>query len=131
MTKVIGILIAIVVVYCAWHFYLYWVDVKNDDGKQAQVQEINPNYLPGMPSELLESYLKAKQESPKAVGNWLAAYGSQVSDPRKAWIQLDYVVSITRENPQEAKRVFAEVKSRLSENSPVMPRVKQLAPTYE
>ena len=130
MTKIISIFVAIIVLWGGWHFYLYWTSVKNDDGKPAQV-EVNPNYLPGLPGQLVEGYMNAKQNGPKAMGAWLNAYGSQLQDPRKAWIQLDYVVSVTRENPQEAKRVFEDVKGRLSENSPIWPRVKELQSTYE
>ena len=63
--------------------------------------------------------------------SWLKAYGSKVQDPRKAWIQLDYVLLITRDNIGEAKRIFAEVKARTPKNSPVWPRIQQLEKTYE
>ncbi len=45
-------------------------------------------------------------------------------DPRKAWIELDSCVAIAREDPSEARRVFAEVKKRT-------PRVKALEKTYK
>jgi len=38
---------------------------------------------------------------------------------------------IAREDPAEARRVFAAVRERTGPTSPVWPRVKQLAPTYE
>jgi len=54
-----------------------------------------------------------------------------VQDPRKAWIQLDYVLLLTRQNPQEAKRVFNEVKDRTLPNSPVWPRIQSMEKSYQ
>jgi hypothetical protein len=61
----------------------------------------------------------------------LKAHGNSVQDPRKAWIQLDYCVLISREDPAEARRIFAEVKGRLQPSSPVWARIKRLEKTYE
>jgi hypothetical protein len=63
--------------------------------------------------------------------NWLKTYGQSVEDPRKAWIELDYCVAIARQDPAEAKRVFAQVKERISPSSLVWPRMKQLEKAYE
>ena len=46
--------------------------------------------------------------------NWLKTYGQSVEDPRKAWIELDYCVAVAREDPAEARRVFAAVKERIA-----------------
>ena len=54
-----------------------------------------------------------------------------VQDPRKAWIELDYCVLVSREDLSEARRVFAEVKKRTPPSSPVWPRVKDLEKVYE
>jgi hypothetical protein len=62
--------------------------------------------------------------------NWLKAYGAQVQDPRKAWIEMDYALALMREDPNEAKKVFLAVKERTPTNSPVYPRVLQLEKTF-
>ena len=58
-------------------------------------------------------------------------YDRSVVDPRRAWIQLDYVVEVSREDPSEAKRVFKNVKDRTPPSSPVYSRIKSLEKTYE
>jgi len=44
---------------------------------------------------------------------------------------LDYVLVAAPGDPAEARRVFAQVKARLTPRSPVYPRMKQLEKTYE
>jgi hypothetical protein len=38
---------------------------------------------------------------------------------------------IARDNPAEARRIFAEVKKRTPEKSPIMPRIKKLEDAYK
>jgi hypothetical protein len=57
-------------------------------------------------------------------------HGQSVEDPRKAWIELDYCVAVAREDPAEARRVFAR-EGAAGPSSPVWPRMKQLEKTYE
>ena len=38
---------------------------------------------------------------------------------------------ITRDNPQEAKRIFDEVKDRTPPTSPVWPRIHELEKSYQ
>jgi hypothetical protein len=52
-------------------------------------------------------------------------------NPSKAWIELDYCTLIAREDPAEARRLFAAVKERTPASSPVWDRVKKLEKTYE
>jgi len=54
-----------------------------------------------------------------------------LKDPRKAWIQLDYVVMVSLNSPGEARRVFREVRNRVGPDSPVYERMKQMQSTYE
>jgi hypothetical protein len=63
--------------------------------------------------------------------DFLSTYGNTVNDPRLAAIELDYAVLVAPSNPSEARRVFAKVKGRLQENSPVYDRMKRLEKTYE
>lgn len=133
MTKVITAFIIIVVLYCGYHLFLYWEKVKNEEDVQKQeqaAQAIQPESLPGMPSQL-ETSLRAVQQDPAAFRTWLKNHNHLLSDPRKAWIELDFCAAVFREDPSEARRVFASVKSRIPPSSPVWPRVKQLENTYK
>lgn len=133
MTKLIAVFVAVVVIYGGWHFFLYWERVKNDEAakERAAAAELNPQYLSGMPDKLESTYQYARQKSNAAMKLWLKTYGAQVQDPRKAWIELDYCVAIAREEPNEARRIFREVKERTPATSPLIPRIKQLEKSYE
>ena len=135
MTKLISILIIVVLLYCSWRFYLYWDRVKNEqeNAKQqaAAALSISPESLPGMPYELAPSLQAAQKAGAQGLRAWLKQYGSQIYDPRKAWIELDFCVAVSQESPAEARRVFGEVKRRTPPASPVWPRIQQLSETYE
>ena len=62
---------------------------------------------------------------------WLKTYGPSIQDPRKAWIELDFCVAITREDPSEARRLFKAIKDRTPPTSPIQPRLRQLEKSYE
>jgi len=135
MTKIlITIAIVAIVALGAWQIFEYWEKVQDEKDtaqKQAAASVINPDALPGLPQGWDAALKNAEQGGATTLGNWLKTYGASVQDPRKAWIQLDYVVMITRDNPQEAKRIFAEVKDRTPPSSPVWPRVHELEKTYQ
>jgi len=135
MTKVlITIAIIAVVALGGWQLFDYWEKVQDDKltaQKQAASAQVNPDALPGLPQGWDTSLRTAEQQGATALGNWLKTYGAKVQDPRKAWIELDYVLLITRDNPQEAKRIFAEVKDRTSPSSPVWPRIHELEKSYQ
>jgi hypothetical protein len=138
MTKLIAALIVVAVLYAGWHLFLYWEEVKNEEEnakKQHAAAQVNPDQLPGLPYGLVTS-LQAAQQAAQQQGaaplrNWLKTYDKQIQDPRKAWIELDYCVLVAREDPAEARRVFADVKQRTPPSSPVWPRIKQLEKSYE
>lgn len=130
----ITILVVVVVGLGAWQLFEYWDKIQNEkvqDEKAAAAKVVNPDALTGVPYELLGSLQAAEKGGPSALGNWLKLYGNNIQDPRKAWIQLDYIVMITRDNPQEAKQIFSEVKDRTQPNSQVWPRVQGMEKTYE
>jgi hypothetical protein len=135
MTKLITILIIVAALWGGWQLFVYWDKVKQEDEvaakKKAQSEITTGEQLSGMPYNLESSYQAAKNKGAAALKNWLKLNGRSVQDPRKAWIELEYCVAIAREDPAEARRTFAAVKSRLSSSSPVWPRVKQLEKTYE
>ena len=135
MTKLIVVFIIAVVLFGAWRLFLYWDQVSHEKevaDKNAAAAVITSGQQLGMlPQQLENSLAAAQKQGPAAFANWLKMYGANVPDPRKAWIQLDYCVAVARDNPAEARRVYAEVKARVSPSSPVYPRVKQLEGTYE
>jgi hypothetical protein len=134
MTKLIAAFIIVLMLYGGWHLFLYWEKVNNEQEtrqKQRAAAVVGEDQLPGLPEKLGPSLQSAKKQGVTAFRKWLKAYGSLVQDPRKAWIELDYCVLVSHEDLTEARRVFAEVKARTPESSPVWPRVKQLQKTYE
>jgi hypothetical protein len=134
MTKLIAVLIIALVLFAAWHLVMYYDKIQNQkesEQKQAVAARVVGDSLPGMPYQLEDSLRAAQQQGATGLGNWLKLYGPSVQDPRKAWIELDYCVQIARDNPAEARRIFAEVKQRTPPSSPIWPRIKELAKTYE
>ena len=134
MTKAIAALIIIGVLYAGWEMFLYWDKVKNE---QEQVQKaeaastVHPEMLAGVPQQLLASLEYAQREGASALRNWLKANASLIQDPRKAWVELDYCVMVAKENPSEARRIFAAVKQRTAQDSPGWPRISKLSRTFE
>ena len=134
MTKLIAALMIIAVLYGGWELFLYWEKVKNEDEtkqKQEAAAMVIGDQLPGLPNKLEASLQAARKQGAGGLRNWLKTYAQSVEDPRKAWIELDYCVAVAREDPAEARRVFAAVKERTGPASPVWPRMKQLEKTYE
>jgi hypothetical protein len=133
MTKVITVIIIALVLWGGWELFFYWEKVKNEketEKKQAIAATVVGETLPGLPPQLEKSYAMV-QGDPAAFKKWFKTYGSSIEDPRKAWLELDYALLITRDNPAEARRVFASVKDRTPTSSPIWPRIKQLQKTFE
>jgi hypothetical protein len=134
MTKVIAALMIVLVLYGGWELFKYWEQVKNEEEttrKQDAAAMVMGDQLQGLPYQLENSLQTARRTGAAGLRTWLKAYGQSVEDPRKAWIELDFCVAVAREDPAEARRVFAGVKGRLGPSSPVWPRMKQLEKTYE
>ncbi len=133
MTKLIAIFIIILVLFGGWQLFLYWERVKNEDEskqKQQAAAAVVGEQLPRVPEKLLPS-LQTASKSPAALKNWLKINDRFIQDPRKAWIELDYCVLVSREDLPEARRVFGDVKKRVQPTSPVWPRIQQLEQTYQ
>ena len=133
MTKLIWALIIVVVIFCGWQLFQYWEKVDNEEAtkKREAAAMLNPAALPGVPPELEQSYQTAQQHGAAALRNWLKAHDKVVQDPRRAWIELDICVGITRDDPAEARRIFKAVRDRTPPKSPIQPRLKQLESSYE
>ncbi|NOS71646.1 MAG: hypothetical protein HOP33_17190 [Verrucomicrobia bacterium] len=139
MTKTIWAFIIVVVLYLAWLLYQNWAGVRdehdaqvqNNNNKQPVAVAVNGDSLSGLPAGLETSFRTAKDKGTTTLREWLKIYGSQIQDPRKAWIELEFCVALARENPAEAKSIFASVKQRTPPSSPVWPRMKELEKTFE
>jgi len=132
MTKIITAVIIIAVLYGGWHLFLYWEKVKNEEEvqkKELAQQAVAGESLPGLPYQLEASLQTARQQGAAALGAWLKNNNDSLQDPRKAWIELDYVLLLVGENPSEAKRVFQSVRERVPESSPVHKRILDLEKT--
>ncbi len=134
MTKLIAVLILLAVAFGGWELFFYWEKVKNEEEtqkKQAAAAIVVGDQLSGMPQQLEPALKAAEAQGAAGLRSWLKVYGRAIQDPRKAWIELDYCLLISREDPSEAKRLFAAVKNRTPESSPVWPRIKKLENAYE
>jgi hypothetical protein len=134
MTKLIAVLIIVAVLFGGWQIFLYWDKVNHEEEmaqKQAATSVVDPRSLQGLPYKFQPALEAAQKQGAPGLTNFLKNFNRIVQDPRRAWIELDYCVLIARENPAEAKRIFAAVKGRTPPSSPVMSRIKQLEKTYE
>ena len=135
MKALIAILILVAAIFAGWKLLDYWDEVaKEREAKQQAANiQIDPKTLPGLPVQLEAPLEEAYKKGAASLKEWLekAKRSTQVKDPRLGWIELDYVVRISRDNPVEAKRVFAEVKQRTPPQSPIYRRIQALEKTYE
>lgn len=136
MKILMSILLVLGLIMGVYKGYQYWERVNDEKAmneKARQGENIDGSQLPGMPWQIEQKYREAQQRGPSGVKAFLEAFSksSAFKDPRKAWIELDYLVSITGSEPLEAKKLFYEVKQRVSTNSVIYPRLRSLAPTYE
>ena len=133
MTKLIAALMVLAVLYGGWELFFYWEKVKNEEETQKkQVSTvIDPDGLAGLPQYLQPTLKAAEAQGAPGLRTFLKNYGRSLQDPRKAWIELDLCLLIAREDPAEAKRMFAQVKDRTPETSPIWPRIKKLEKAFE
>ena len=134
MKQVITLIIIVALAAGGWELYQVWNKYNSDaDLKAAQdaaAANIVPEQLPGMPQQWEAAYKQATNGGMKTWTAWMKQNGQQVDDPRRAWIELDYMIKISVDDPQEAKSIFASVKERTPPSSPVYPRIQQLEKTY-
>ena len=135
MTKWIAVLIVAVALWGGWELFLYWDKVQHEDEiaekRKAEAAIVVPEQLAGVAPQLEQGLRAAQEKGATGLKTWLNTYGPMIQDPRKAWIELDYCVAVSANDPAEARRVFAQVKKRTAPTSRVWPRIKQLEKTYE
>jgi len=134
MTKLIAVFAIVLVIVAGFKLVGYYKQVEEESRQQKREEtgaDVRPEQLEGLPYELGQSLEVAQKNGAGALRDWLKFYGPQVKDPRKAWIELDYCLAAMRDDPNDARRVFQAVKARVSTNSPVYPRIRQLERTFE
>jgi len=134
MKALISIFIIVLFVFCGWKLFSYYQKVEAENDSRQKVEagaDIKPENLPGLPYQLYTSLQTAQNNGPTGLRDWLKAYGAQVQDPRKAWLEMDCSLALLRTDPNDAKRIFKAVKERTSTNSPVYPRLRQLEKSFE
>lgn len=136
MKAAISILIVIGVIFGVYKLWEYWDTVEQQKDlavKKAQQEAVLGDSLPGLPYELEEDLRKAREGGPETLKAFIERIkkSPKVSDPRLAWIELEYVKKVSLNDPIEAKRVFREVKERIDSDSPVYKEVKRLEKTYD
>jgi hypothetical protein len=135
-SKFFGVLIAVLAIWLGWVLYGYWTETKDDKtntGPAIPSRVVKPQDLGELPSKLEEELAAAQLEGASGLKNFLTKYQrhKDLKDPRKAWIQLDYVLLVSLKDPGEARTVFREVKKRVGPDSPVYERVKKMQGNYE
>ena len=135
MKIVIAIILVIGAVLGGWKVFEYWDEVSKDREakQQAATVHLDPTRLEGLPSQFENSLQEAYKKGAPGLKDWLEQSKRlpQIKDPRLAWIELDYVVMITKDDPVEAKKIFAEIKQRIPPDSPLNERIKTLEKNYE
>ena len=133
MRFLVGLVIFIGLSMGAYQLHEYWGNFKEKEPTTAApVQpEISGDELPGMVPRLQPVLEAARKRGAPGLHDFLTMYGNTINDPRRAWIELDYVVLLAQSSPGEARQEFAKVRSRVPPGSPVYTRVKQLEKTYE
>jgi hypothetical protein len=130
---VLGAIVVIGLSIGGWQLYQYWGKFKDKEPEVAAAvaPEVSGDQLPGMAPKLQPILDAARQRGATGLHDFLMMYGNTISDPRRAWIELDYVVLLAQSSPGQARQEFAKVKSRVPSSSPVYNRVKQLENTYD
>lgn len=132
--KAIWVLIIAVVCYGAYLLFQQWdqARLEHDGKKKAEATAVvTGESLQGMPYPMESALRSAKDKGPVAFHAWFTANGKLLADPRKAWIELELCVAMSRENPSEAKKIFANVKNRVPPSSPAWSKMKELEKTFE
>jgi hypothetical protein len=131
MKFLVGLIIVVGLSLGVWQLHQYWGASQEPAAAAPAPPEVAGDQLPGMVRRLQPVLEDAQKRGAPGLHDFLVMYGNTINDPRRAWIELDYVVLLAPSSPGEARRAFAKVKSRVPPDSPVYNRVKQLEKTYE
>lgn len=135
MKALISIAVIAAVCFGGYKFWEYWSELRRrNEGPAAESsQSAAPQKVPGLSPRLEASLQKAQEGGAPMLKQWLDTYRRTdlLKDPRLADIELDYVLLLARDDPAEARRLFATIKKRVPPSSPVFPRLQALSPTFE
>jgi hypothetical protein len=134
MKFVIGAIIIVGLSLGAWQFYQYWEKYQEKPSEAATSAprvEVSGDQLPGLPDSLQGALQSAQEHGAAGLRQFLNDHAREIKDPRRAWIELDYVVLAGSSDLADARLVLAKVKARVAPGSPVYERMKQLEKTYE
>ena len=131
MRHVYAIALILAAIWGGKQLYSYWKQIDSGQAGKPASAQVSPQSLPGLPPDLEPKLQFVMQQGTKSFRRWLDYYRPRIEDPRLGWIELDYVLMVSEEDPEEARQVFQAVKHRTPTNSPVYARLKQLARTYE
>ena len=136
MKLLITILVILGVVVGAYKLFDYWDQTSQDQEVNKRLEDgsdIVETELPGMPYTIEYKYGQMKAKGVSGLKEFLDAYGKapKFQDPRKAWVELDYVVMIAGSDPVQAKKIFADVKGRIRTNAPIYRRIRKMSATFD
>ena len=131
MKAIITILIVVGLFYAARNMIGKYDEITKKGRGEITAAPTAPLPLQGLPDRFEPALAEAQRQGPQALNTFLTRYRSSIQDPRLGDIELDYVIAISRSNLSEARRVFAEVQARTPASSPLFPRVKRIANTYQ
>ncbi len=137
MSKIIGSLILVVVLWGLIKFRAYYGQVRRDtEGpskeERAAQEAAAANALPALPTPQLEASLQqAMTEGSGPLKTWLDKYGQHAPESRRSAIELDYAQMLVRSNPVEAKRVFQSVKARSAADPLLSERIKKMEKAFQ
>jgi 4-amino-4-deoxy-L-arabinose transferase-like glycosyltransferase len=133
MTKAIWVFIILIVAYVGYLLFQKWDEARLEQYNQSKLQPaaVTGESLQGMPYQLEPTLRAAKDKGSAAFQAWFTANERNLADPRKAWIELELCMALSRDNPAEAKKIYAAVKSRVPPSSPVFPKLKSLEKAFE
>src|ERR1700761_693985 len=105
MKFLIALVIIVGLALGAWQLNNYWGNFKTTPTAAPQTQaQVPDDQLPGMPASLQPSLDAARQRGAPGLKDFLTTYGNSISDPRRAAIELDYVVLVAPSSATEARR---------------------------
>ena len=118
----------------AWQIYQYLGHVQNHRRRplRRRAPGRTGEELSGLPSALEPAWAGADSMARPACGNSWPLTADAIKDPRRASIELDYVVLARGEQSRAKPAGFLpKCKERLTPESPVYDRMKKLEKTYE
>lgn len=139
MNKAITVLLIVGALWGVWQLREMYMEKKRqnpeiynfNEDENSGPAKVDPRTLKGLHYSLETPLANATQRGADGLKQFLNQYRAAIRDPRRAWIELDYVVLAGIKDPAEARSVFKQVKERTPTNSPVYPRIETLSKTYD